>query len=173
MKLKSPEHDEPIYDNLTNIINKQKSSEDLTSDEDLLDHRNRSSVHKRTSSDAPKRSAPRKTTVISSHDADDDDNSSNSVVKLAYSKSMKYTDSDKTSLVSPSSSNDLNKKISCKILTSAKTTSEPTWREMALKKQSAWINNQNGSVENLLNSNNNNNNQHNEVIHKFSPKINY
>ena len=159
-------NDEPIYDNISSSSsnlanNKQKSLE--SSDEDLIEQssRNNMILRKRTPSDAPKSSSRKTTIITSSNDID----ISNNICKLGHSKSMKYVDSFKINLKSPST-NDLNKQqFSGKIETiTTNTTNEPTWREMALKKQSAWINN---SVENLLNNNNNRSiNHQNEVFNK-------
>jgi hypothetical protein len=156
------DNDEPIYDNISssssNLLNnndKQKSIE--SSDEDLIEQStsNRNLIlRKRTPSDAPKSSSRKTTIITSSNDID----INNNICKLGHSKSMKYVDSVKINLKSPST-NDLNKQqLSGKILLTTTTTKEPSWREMALKKQSAWNNN---SVENLLN--NRSTNHQNEV----------
>lgn len=163
------ENDEPIYDNISssssNLLNnndKKKSIE--SSDEDLIEQStsNRNLIlRKRTPSDAPKNSSRKTTIITSSNDIDTDNN----ICKLGHSKSMKYVDSVKINLKSPST-NDLNKQqLSSKILLTT-TTKEPPWREMALKKQSAWNNN---SVENLLNnrSSNHQNEEKSESNNKF------
>ena len=121
--------EEPIYDNYKSESKKEKLIESKQNSSDEETKPIIALLRKRTPSDAP-RSGARETTIITSLT---DINNSN--CKLSHSKSMKVPDSTKN----------VNKIEKIK--------NEPTWREIALKKQSAWVTNtQNENLDNFLNN---------------------